>query len=480
MTASPETLWIQGRRIAEPSASPEQRADLQRVDATGLYLIPGLIDSYCYFDAGQAALYTAAGVLTLFDHGGDPGRVLDARAHAASPSSPMPEIRSAIAVLDGDPPAAPLSAVVRSAHDVEHQVRLLRESEADFLAFQAGIGVEPWRRLLELAAHPEPLPAEPDKEPVVLPPLLVFGPLPRAATLDDVLQHKGHGLVFLDAFLPAGKHWDELELADFDRSPLQERIAKAGAARQAIVPALRALARLLEDPARQAFTLDHLDPRWSALWSSELAGRKVTITSAERQRLERALSVQRELVRRLDAAGARLVPGSGAPHAWLAPGRGLIDELQEWERAGIAPARALELATSAAAKVWQRSDLGTLSAGSLASVVALRKDPSLSSAALAEVEFVIVRGKLLTRADLEQRLEQLREENTRQRAALGAPLSIPAPEQPEGTVLISGYSETQSSVGRLAGERWSVVREPSGALAFCGRRYRPSAGPAMG
>jgi imidazolonepropionase-like amidohydrolase len=62
--------------------------------------------------------------------------------------------------------------------------------------------------------------------------------------------------------------------------------------------------------------------------------------------------------------------------------------------AGLTPARALKAGTSIAAELLQRDDLGVLSSGKQADIVAMLGDPLEDIAATAKVDFVMKAGRV--------------------------------------------------------------------------------------
>lgn len=69
-----------------------------------------------------------------------------------------------------------------------------------------------------------------------------------------------------------------------------------------------------------------------------------------------------------------------------------ILEFQAMVKAGLSPVRALKAATSVAAELLGRDDLGVLAAGKLADIVAMRGDPIADIRATANVDFVMKDG----------------------------------------------------------------------------------------
>jgi len=66
-------------------------------------------------------------------------------------------------------------------------------------------------------------------------------------------------------------------------------------------------------------------------------------------------------------------------------------------RAGMSNVRALKAATSVAAEMLQRDDLGVLEAGRCADIVAMRGDPTTDITATAKVDLVMSGGNVYRR-----------------------------------------------------------------------------------
>ena len=102
--------------------------------------------------------------------------------------------------------------------------------------------------------------------------------------------------------------------------------------------------------------------------------------------------------------GGRLLFGSDTPSAPTyanPPGYNGYLELRALERAGIPPRQLLDAATRANAELFGLSrEYGTIEVGKRASLLLLRGDPTQSLAALDTIEFVIVEGRVVPRAEL--------------------------------------------------------------------------------
>jgi imidazolonepropionase-like amidohydrolase len=96
-------------------------------------------------------------------------------------------------------------------------------------------------------------------------------------------------------------------------------------------------------------------------------------------------------------------PGVLAGCDGLVPGFCLHDELQALAEAGLSPLQALQAATINAAKYFGRESLqGTIEANKRADLVLLDSDPLLDIRNTRQVAAVVVRGRLISRTEIDQ------------------------------------------------------------------------------
>ena len=447
------TVLVSDGRIVEVAPGRVVPPAAEVVDLAGLHLLPGLIDAFAYADPDHELLYVAAGVLAIRDHGNDLGRVFSVRA--AAPERLAPALATAGAVLDGLPPATAEAVVLTTVDEVDANLPTLLAAEPDFLAVHRNLAPEPWRRVLALAAEHE---------------LDVWGPRPRAVGVDEFLASAQRGHIGLeDLFLAGGADWDT-----FEGAGAAPRVAALAAAGMAVVPLQGVLARFGEsgEPAgSKARALRWLGPQYRARWSAERAAREAA-EAADDTLLEREgvlLERRGELLARLAAAGVPLVAGSGAPNPWLPPGAALHDELAAWRRAGVPAATCLRAATAESARILGvAAERGTIAAGRVADLIAVSADPREDLDVLRRPDVIVLRGRVLRRAELDQALEEL----AAAQDAAAQPRAIDArpPKLPAGDVLLRGTATTSAVGARLSVESWAVVRDPTGFLVFVGPR----------
>ncbi|MCH2104754.1 MAG: amidohydrolase family protein [Planctomycetes bacterium] len=425
------------------------------VDARGLHVLPGLIDGMIHHDGEHDPLYTRAGVVLARDMGNDLGRVIISRARRARADATGPRLFICGAVLDGLPPITTKAVVVRTAEEAEAKLSRLMELQVDFISTHTGI---PHDALVGASGAARASG------------LQVWGPAPRGAGLDQAFKLGLDGLIGLDAFLPDRYGWVADEAPD-----LSEAIPLAVDDGRAVMPVLNAVAARVRLPSDPAETLALMGPHYVAQWSAELEARERLGGPSYYARGQLALMRQQELLADLYGAGARLVPGSGAPNPWVVPGDGLHDELALWVSAGVPPGEALRAATFGAATLLGFGDKsGSIDEGKLGDLMLVSGDPRIDITSLRRPEFVILRGQIFSKGDLEESVQELKHRQSERREAATKELVVPELELPEGEVLLASVVQTDAYGGRIGMERYAIVAGDDGRTSYCSRSVIPA------
>jgi imidazolonepropionase-like amidohydrolase len=110
-------------------------------------------------------------------------------------------------------------------------------------------------------------------------------------------------------------------------------------------------------------------------------------------------------VAEMQKAGVRILAGTDSPAPFVFPGSSLHDELQLLVEAGLPPLEALRSATKSPAEFLQTTkDLGTIEEGKFADLVLLDANPLDDIRNTRKIRGVILRGKFLDRATLDNLL----------------------------------------------------------------------------
>lgn len=149
-----------------------------------------------------------------------------------------------------------------------------------------------------------------------------------------------------------------------------------------------------------------VDPRLYALWTgiSFEPSSPSDVISAEMEQ-------HRALVRALVAADVPLLTGTDSGAPTIGPGCSLHDELLLLSQAGLSPLQVLQTATRAPAQIFPRlAASGRVARGATANLLILDANPLDDVANTRRIRAVIVGGRLLDRAALDQMLARARRE----------------------------------------------------------------------
>ena len=153
-------------------------------------------------------------------------------------------------------------------------------------------------------------------------------------------------------------------------------------------------------------------------WPREAGGGPMGGLDAETAR--RVFTVYKDLVRRMERRGVRILAGTDTPYPYCVPGFALHQELALFAEAGLSPAAALRTATWNPAEFLHVSrDYGSLEPGKVADLVVLDANPLIAIANTTHIQAVMRRGHLIEAAALRSILDGVRAEVGKNAAATG-------------------------------------------------------------
>jgi imidazolonepropionase-like amidohydrolase len=122
----------------------------------------------------------------------------------------------------------------------------------------------------------------------------------------------------------------------------------------------------------------------------------------------RALAVRAEIIAAMQAAGVGLLLGSDSPQIFNVPGFSIHRELAAMVTAGLSPAQALAMGTTAPARYFGLTDeFGALRVGLAADLLLLEADPTADIANSRRIRGVMARGRWLDRDALDAGLAEI-------------------------------------------------------------------------
>jgi hypothetical protein len=112
---------------------------------------------------------------------------------------------------------------------------------------------------------------------------------------------------------------------------------------------------------------------------------------------------------------------------------------------------------------------GTLEKGKWADLVVTNADPERDIATLAAPAWVVIRGRTLSAAALEDLKGQLSKRQQQLQALALKPLQLEPPPAPPGELQLSGLVETRYGGQRISGESYAVARMSDGTMVYASR-----------
>jgi Tol biopolymer transport system component/imidazolonepropionase-like amidohydrolase len=371
-------IVIEGHRIARVEPHRDELHRGRIVDATGLTVMPGLIEGHGHLSKEHGGLFGRAhlawGITSVRSPGGSPYESLEERESIEAGRRPGPRLFIAGYLLDGIRPYYPMASTAPSEAVVDMEVERARRLGFDLLKTYVRLP-DLLQRHAVLRAHAIGIP------------LSSHEIYPAARSGMDSVEHLAatsrRGYTPKQSLL--GVMYEDVEriLATADMT-LTPTVALGGFARAlAAEPALR------EDPRTRTL---------QASWA--LTRMQAMTTPADPVVQARTVARVHENLRRLHAAGVRLIAGVDSP---LMPyGIALHTEIQAYQEAGLSPFEALRTATVNPAGLLN-ADLGTIEPGQLADLIVVEGDPLKDVRAARNVRRVIRDGIAYELADLLRR-----------------------------------------------------------------------------
>jgi len=401
-----DVLVVDGRiaRLA-PAGRVEAPEGAVRVDASGRYLVPGLAEMHAHLpgpDRRQYAedvllLYVAHGVTTVRGMLGHPWH-LELREATAARELLGPRIYTAGPSLNGG--SAPDAATAR---------RMVREQKAagyDFLKLHPGLKREVFDAIAD-EARAAGIPFSGHvSEDVGLQRALEAGQ--RAIDhLDGYMQVLVEPGCF-DGPVAAGIFGIGLtRCASAARIPQAVEMTRAAGAWMAPTEVLLErwvtppdLESLRAQPASR-YVRDEVLQQWYTgrarfLGAAVIPGEIAT----------RFVSLRRELIGQLHAAGVPILLASDAPQVFTVPGESALAELELYVASGLDTAAALATGTVNPARFYGAEGVfGSIREGLEADLVLLDGNPLEDISQVRHIAGVMVRGRWLDRAELDTRLD---------------------------------------------------------------------------
>ena len=366
-----QDVWVEDGRVRAVGPALDLPEGLARVDGAGRTLVPGLIDGHAHTFGSTLSDAVRFGVTSVLDQFTHPALAASKRAARETLARGDEADLFTAGMLataaggHGTQFGVPVEPVAGPA-DAADWVRARRAEGSDWIKIVYEDGSTHGAdipsldgatiRALVAAAHAEGL--------------LAVVHVSTLAHALEVVDLGADGLVHVwgDAVV------DEAQAA---------RIAEAGAF---VVPTLSVVTAMSGDGIARELLEEPGGAPLSRMQRETLANRYPDLGDAARPAARGATAI--ENVRRLHAAGVRLLAGTDAPNPGTGPGISMHGELRLLRRAGLSSAEALAAATSTPAAIFGLNDRGRIEVGRIADLVLVDGDLEADVAASSRIAAV--------------------------------------------------------------------------------------------
>jgi imidazolonepropionase-like amidohydrolase len=404
------------------------------VDGRGKFLIPGLADMHVHLTgAGEPdgsrkfmiPLLLANGITSVRDMGGYLDSLLPLRREIEEGKRLGPRIYLAGPYLDGNPPAFQPALVVTNGAQASGDVHDLVRRGVDFIKVQSHLSRDVYFQIAAACKgeHISFVGHVPDRVTAAEASAAGQKSIEHLTCVLRACSANETKLMREQFLAAAGKEKDvssRTRQFDWERELLQSfSEARAHVLLQEFVTngtwQTPTLILLQQDAYASANPAAIRDPRRKyvprAVFDRWVKNSPQTqdVTKLPDYSIQKGLMEKSEhVVGEMQIAGVKILAGTDTAAPFVYPGFSLHEELALLVHAGLTPMQALEAATSRPAEFMGKSaTLGTIEKGKVADLVLLDADPLADIQNTSRIRAVVVRGRLLDRAALDELLSSV-------------------------------------------------------------------------
>ena len=427
------TVLIRAGKIVavSPANAAKLPAGAQVVDGRGKFLMPALWDMHTHFRDAERDLnmYVANGVLGIRDMGGAAQKVFPLREATASGQLIGPRIVARGAIVDGPGSFSnpEFTVSVGTTEEAREAVRAHKKEGTDFIKVYDGLSRDAYFAIvaeaklenIPVAGHLPAAIAAREASAAGQRTLEHGMPLASGSTIEDAyIKQAVDRTVFEEALrtknfvtIPQKIARDNTGVLDhFEQSRADEVYRLFAQNNTFLTPTLVTQRSLtfIDEFAKST------DPRMAYVKDEELSWWKPENGMLTRYRTAEYISMRKrqytkimEQIPKAQALGVRFLAGTDVTIPYTYPGFSLHDELKLFVETGLTPMQALETATTNPALLLGLSQTwGKVAPGYVANLVLLSANPIVNIENTQNIDTVIVNGKPLDRAKLNQLLEE--------------------------------------------------------------------------
>jgi imidazolonepropionase-like amidohydrolase len=385
-----QTVIVKDGRIAGmgPAAKTKAPADATRIDGTGKFLMPGVVEMHGHLPPPQAPaqevddtlfLYVANGVTLVRGMLGGPNSVR-LRDEIASGKRIGPTLIVAGPALSG-----------QSAPDPETAIRMVKEQKQagfDHIKVQEGLKLATYEALAKTAKAEG---------------RIFAGHIPAEVGVWKAVELGQSTIDHLDDYVEAIEEKEE-------RIPqLAQTLKKANVYS---IPTMALWETFWTDEPISSMTarseLQYMPRQTVKAWTAAVEKRRAGFKPEEGRKL---LELRRKILKGLRDGGAPIAFGTDSPQLFSVPGFSIHREMVSMTAAGFTPYEILASGTKNAAEYYKSKEFGIVAPGRRADLLLLNANPLEDLKGMQNRAGVMVRGQWLSEADIQKRLTEMASRN---------------------------------------------------------------------